>query len=284
MLVRSGGDSVTLGITAGLLAALIGVSLTWLVSDGSSLTFRQIVLAGVVPAVLGFLLAGWPDISAGAFGRGLLFGARGLAAGAASGLIGFALADQIFWAVSDAGGNTQLGLVLGWVIVAAFIGTAVGALFAAKKALTGLVGGILGGLCGGSVLWLFDIGRDAPFGEMLLAIAAAASIVGIGIGGIERFTRSAWIDVVDGPLAGKQYVLYGPETVAGSGRSCEISLAADQRAEERHAMFRCDSGAIFVRPLDGAVLVNGQPISGEVEVTGAQVTVGSSHLRPHTQG
>jgi len=259
------------------MAALVGVALTWVVAGGRHVDTRQVVLVVVVPALLGFLLAGWPDLSARSVSRGLRYGFRGAAVGGVAGVVGFALADAANSRLSGAM-NDSLALLVGWMIVAALIGCAIGLLFAPRKAIAGLIGGLVGGAIGGEILWLLGIDKYASFGQTLSAVAPAAALLGFSIGGAERLSRRNWLEVLDGPLAGKDFMLYNNEASAGRGATCEISLAADKRALDEHAVFSVEDDKIYVRPLDGTVEVDGNAIQMRTEGTDRTVKIGSTYL------
>lgn len=276
LLVRSGANSLLVGLMAGLLGGLVGVSLTWLVASEASNNTRLVVLATIVPSCLGALLSGWFDLSAKAWTRGAERAVIGAAVGGAAGAIGFGLADLVFGLVEDR--NEDLALLVGWVIVSSLIGLGIGAYRSYDKARTGTVGGALGGVAGGLVLLALGVDQYAPYGETLLAVTLAAIAVGLAIGGLERVSRDLWIEVLDGPLAGREFPVDKSTVLIGSAPHCQISMGIDSKIEPRHAQLTIANEQIIIEPIDGAVRLNGRNVTGRVVVTDEQITVGGSHL------
>jgi len=276
LLVRSGGNALLVGAVGGLIGAVLGVSATWLVASSASVDTRSVVLAAMVPAFLGGFIASWADVSALAWSRAAMATLKGAVVGATAGLIGFGIADAVFGALK--GTNDDLGLLLGWGIVGALIGLGLGLYRSMEKALPGFVGGLLGGVAGGILMQVMGVSQSASFGPMLAAVCCASIIVGLSIGGAERITRSVWIDVLDGPLAGREFSIDKPQSVIGSAAGCDIHLALDDAVAARHAVLRVDETTATIEPGNGQVLIDGSPIAGVTSLTGQRVTIGACHF------
>lgn len=135
-----------------------------------------------------------------------------------------------------------IGRGLAWALVGSAAGMGLG-LFMRSRALfwNGVIGGATGALIGGV---LFDplgiaLTRLAPTGGAEVSRALGLSLVGAGaglmIGVVELIVRDAWLKVLTGPIAGKEFVLYRDPTWIGSSPKCEIYLFKDPRVAPRHA-------------------------------------------------
>ena len=60
--------------------------------------------------------------------------------------------------------------------------------------------------------------------------------VGLFVGLVEGWTKTAWLLMRAGPLAGKQFVMFRDTTVLGSSPKAEVYLFKDEAIEPRHAL------------------------------------------------
>jgi hypothetical protein len=96
---------------------------------------------------------------------------------------------------------------------------------------------------------------------------------GIGMGWVESALKDRWLQVISGPLAGKQFILYKPTTTAGSLQSCDIYLFKDPDVQPLHLEFELRGAAVWLRPI-GAVEIDGAPARERRLNHGDVVTVG----------
>ena len=84
---------------------------------------------------------------------------------------------------------------------------------------------------------------------------------GIAMGLVESALKDRWLYVTAGPLAGKQFILYKPQTVIGSSQSCDIYLFKDPEILPQHATLELKGSKIhFVA--NGTAYIAGQPVRG----------------------
>ena len=85
--------------------------------------------------------------------------------------------------------------------------------------MNGLLGGVLGGLLGGLLFDPIDIMLSDHTNASLsraVGFAIVGIMVGLFVGLVERWTKTAWVLMKAGPLSGKQFVIYRNPTVIGS--------------------------------------------------------------------
>ena len=172
-----------------------------------------------------------------------------------------------------------LAIALSWGVLGLFLSLGPGVVMrSSKRLLIGIAGGLAGGLLGG-VLYS-PISRLAGNEHVALAAAIVAIGVGSGLGTglIENAAKSGWLKVVEGLIAGKQFILYRNPTYIGSAPNCEIYLFKDARVGKRHAAIRIVPGGFELEdlPLGEATIVNGEPITRRRLRPGDQIRIGST--------
>ena len=147
-----------------------------------------------------------------------------------------------------------------------------------KKLLIGMVGGMLGGTIGGALFEPVRHLTDSPQDSRLLALLAIGAVSGIGTGLIENAVRSAWLRVIAGVLAGKQFILYRNPTFIGSAPDCQIYLFKDAKVGPRHAAIHIVPGGYELEdlPLGHKTMINSQVISKVRLRHGDRIAVGST--------
>ncbi len=179
----------------------------------------------------------------------------------------------------------MMGRGTAWAVAAIPAGIGQGiALREPKVVVNGLLGGVLGGLLGGM---LFDpIGRFFPpvDGEAWLSRGVGLTIIGLMVGllvGIvEQWTKTAWLLMKAGPLAGKQFVVFRNPTLLGSSPKADIYLFKDEAIEPRHALIHDRGGRYEIEDLKSAdgTYVNGIPVQRQVLHAGDQIVLGKTVL------
>jgi hypothetical protein len=179
----------------------------------------------------------------------------------------------------------MMGRAAAWSILAIPAGMGQGlALRERKVVLNGVVGGVLGGLIGGLLfdpiaLVLTTDDGQAPYSRAV-GFAAIGCFVGLFVGLVEGWTKTAWLMMRKGPLAGKQFILFKDTTVLGSSPKADIYLFKDDAIEPRHAQIVNRGGRFEIEDCktpDGTY-VNGIPVSSHVLSDGDQIVLGKTVL------
>ena len=270
-----GTNSLRAGLLAGFIGGLIGIGLFALISTifidtsegptSSNTEQRRFLLAIVVPVVTGTLITAWPDLTASNIRRAIT---RGLRSGAISALASVATLFAIgplYWAI-DPSGSRLVGLSIAFAAVSASVGGAIGLLTTKRLAVIGLVAGAIGGALGGAIFHVAGGSTTVAVPPLLLAAPIATATVG-GSGGLaERVAKRYWINFVDGPLAGREIILYRETTTIGSGTQADVQIP-DPALEPIHLSINTTRGTIETHP------------NADVEVNGTAIT-SSHHVQP----
>ena len=204
------------------------------------------------------------------FSRALLCGSVGLGIGFGLGLVAVIPTSIIFGIMSVMAlqlsknvplnrmptGFGLLVLMMGrgaaWAVAALPAGLGQGIALRERKVIyNGLVGGVLGGLLGGllfdPIYLIFTSGDGTATVSRAVGFTVIGLLVGLFVGLVEGWTKTAWLMMRAGPLAGKQFVLHRDTTVLGSTPKAEIYLFKDEAIEPRHAIIYNRGGRFEMR-------------------------------------
>jgi Inner membrane component of T3SS, cytoplasmic domain len=254
----------------------------------------------IFPMVMGFVGAA-EGIICRNIRRASICAAVGLGIGFAGGFVALILAEIIFGVMTLIAvqfwknpkedemptGMALLILMMGrsaaWAVAAIPAGIGQGvALREWKVALNGLLGGVLGGLLGGlafdPISLLFKTGEAWP--SRAIGFTLIGLMVGLFVGIVEQWTKSAWLLMKAGPLAGKQFVIFRNPTVLGSAPKADIYLFKDEAIEPRHALIHDRGGRFEIEDLETAdgTYVNGIPVKKQILKSGDQIVLGKTVL------
>ena len=135
--------------------------------------------------------------------------------------------------------------------------------------------------------WLFDpisMVFASADGEAWLSrgigLTLIGLMVGLFVGIVEQWTKSAWLLMKAGPLAGKQFVIFRNPTVLGSAPKADVYLFKDEAIEPRHALIHDRGGRFEIEDMNTAdgTYVNGVPVSRQILKSGDQIVLGKTVL------
>jgi hypothetical protein len=179
----------------------------------------------------------------------------------------------------------MMGRAAAWSIVAIPAGMGQGiALGERKVILNGVVGAVLGGLVGGLLFDPISLVLTSADGQATysraVGFAAIGSFVGLFVGLVEGWTKTAWLLMKKGPLAGKQFILFRDTTVLGSSPKADIYLFKDDAIEPRHAIIINRAGRFEIEDCNtpDGTYVNGIPVTRTVLNDGDQIVLGKTVL------
>ena len=174
------------------------------------------------------------------------------------------------------------GRALAWSLAGMAMGLGQGiALRSPRLLLYGLIGGVVGGLFGGLLFDPIDLlllGPNKPSAELSRLIGLA--VIGAGVGGtiglVELLARDAWLRMSEGPLAGKEFLIFKDNMQVGSSPRSDIYLFNDPQVAPQHATLRMigDECEIEARNAQALVLLNHRPITTSRLRHGDQITIG----------
>ncbi len=260
------------------------------------------LLFPVVAAGIGLFLGAAEGIMCRNPSRAAICGLVGLGIGFGGGLVAIFIAGFIFaitlamvkqfW-VNPQPNTMPTGLALlilmmgraaAWAVASIPAGLGQGvALRERKVILNGIVGGVLGGLIGGllfdPIALVFHQADRATISRGV-GLAIIGLSVGLFVGLVEGWTKTAWLLMRAGPLAGKQFVMFRDTTVLGSSPKAEIYLFKDEAIEPRHALIYNRGGRFEIEDCNSrdGTYVNGVPIRRQILKHGDQVVLGKTVL------
>ena len=209
-------------------------------------------------------------------------GSVGAALGLLGGLGASLVVDRIYRLI----GGAEHGMLrqyvaqcVSWAVLGFFRGAVPGVVAKnRKRLLIGLAGGAAGGAIGGILLEpLSQLAGSPEFGR-LAAMCCIGAITGAATGIIENVTRTGWLKVTAGPIAGKQFILYRDPTYIGSAPDCQIFSSVIQKWAGVTRQSICSRGGSKSRtlPLGAPTYINREPIYRQKLKHGDQITVGST--------
>lgn len=178
-----------------------------------------------------------------------------------------------------------MGRAAAWALSAVPAGLGQGvALREWKVVFNGVVGGVLGGLIGGILFDPIDMLFTGPDHEAALSRCIGLTIiglmVGLFVGLVEGWTKTAWMLMRAGPLAGKQFIIFRDTTILGSSPKADVYLFKDAAIEPRHAVVYNRGGRFEIEDCNtrDGTYVNGAPIRRQMLQPGDQVVLGKTVL------
>ena len=98
---------------------------------------------------------------------------------------------------------------------------------------------------------------------------------------LEQAARTHWIEIVEGGMAGKQFILYKNEITIGSSSDSDITLIKDSAIVPRHARLRIQGNRSTAESLNpgNPILINGVVHTSSPLVDGTLITLGQTQIR-----
>jgi len=262
-----------------------------------------LTLFAIVAAFVGLFIGAADGVISRAPRRALVSGLIGFGVGAGLGLLANCVAGVffgiggIFVAEIDSGPagkmSTSAFLVhmmvrgLAWAMAGAAAGLGMGIAMRSKKLfLNGLIGGTAGGLLGGLMfdpvdyLLQDDVAVRGAEVSRLVGITMVGACTGFMIGIVELLAREAWVKMLTGPLAGKEFILYRDPTTIGSSPKSDIFLFKDAEVEPTHALVHQAGEGYEIEDKRSAAgtYVNGHKVKRQRLRNGDQIKIGKTVL------
>jgi hypothetical protein len=175
--------------------------------------------------------------------------------------------------------RNHLNRGLAWSILGLAAGLSVGIASKAWKriGITG-AGGFVGGFAGGFV---FDFITGGEALAQITGLVITGAAVGLSVSLLEQVTKSSWLEIVKGGMAGKQFILYQNQITIGSSPSANITLIKDPAIAPIAATIRRTGNSVKIFAADRANPVNVDGTSGfERQLAeGSTILLGSTELR-----
>jgi hypothetical protein len=255
------------------------------------------LLFPLVAGFIGLLIGAADGIVCRLARRACLCGAIGLFVGFVGGFLFSMFAGVVYsplnhyaMTLTHAGGGLSplgfliqvIGRSLAWCLAGAAMGLGQGiALRSQRLLLYGLIGGLVGGLLGGLLFDPIDVlllGADKPSAmwSRLIGFAVIGLSVGGMIGVVELLARDAWLRMTQGPLTGKEFLIFKDVMNVGASPRSDIYLFNDPQVAQQHAIIRAigDECEVEARQSANPVLLNNRSITRARLRHGDNVTIG----------
>ena len=261
-------------------------------------TAASLLLFPLVAGLVGLFIGAADGLVCRALRRALLSGLIGFLVGFIGGFIATVLATLIYAPLNslalhesqDCAGPLSvfgfviqmIGRALAWGMAGVAMGLGQGIALKSKRLFAyGLMGGIIGGLLGGLFfdpidLLLLGIEKPSAHVSRLVGLLLIGGTVGTMIGLVELLARDAWLRMVEGPLAGKEFLVFKDTMLLGSSPRSDIYLFSDNQVVAHHATLRSAGDECEVENHDDAhpVLINNRKITRSRIRHGDRITIG----------
>jgi hypothetical protein len=284
------------------IGALVGWALLEPWIDDATIQRREfnlgaLLLFPVDAALVGLFLGAAEGVMCRNYRRAIICGAVGAGIGFVGGAVLHIPTELIFGVTAGFGERLaatsfglgflvlMMGRAMAWSLTAIPAGMGQGIALREKKVtLNGVVGAILGGLIGGLLFDPISLVLTSDDGQAqwsrAVGLGAIGCFVGLFVGLVEGWTKTAWMIMQKGPLAGKQFILYKDTTILGSSPKADIYLFKDDAIEPRHALVINRAGRFEIEDCgtpDGTY-VNGIPTTRARLSDGDQIVLGKTVL------
>jgi hypothetical protein len=169
---------------------------------------------------------------------------------------------------------------LGWAVFGVAGGIVYGIIGrSGRKTSYGALGGAIGAAIGGLIFDPMSFATNGGVASRAVGFGLLGMAAGIAMGLVESALKDRWLYVTSGPLAGKQFILYKPQTNVGRAQTCDIYLFKDPDILPQHATLVQKGGRIHLIA-DGPVYVSGQRVhSSRVLDSGSIIQLGRYSFR-----
>jgi hypothetical protein len=187
---------------------------------------------------------------------------------------GFDPGAESFW--TEFANQNHLNRGIAWSLIGLAAGLTVGiTTLAIKRILVTGAGGLVGGFLGG---FLFDFFQGEAAAQ-IVGLCVTGLAIGVSIGLMEQATKSSWLEIVQGGMAGKQFILYKHDITIGSSPSADVTLIKDPSIPGIAATISRRGSQVFLvstdpqRPVsvDGAAVIKGLITEGSSIALGATI-------------
>lgn len=242
------------------------------------------IWTSVIALFIGLFLGIGEGIYYGSKEKAVKFAAIGAGISTVIGGISGYIAQWMYASLLDSDSSLfVLSLVrgIGWAILGLGIGLAVGLIKpGAKRIISCMMGGLIGAFIGG---FLFNyIGKWVAY--LILArgigLVIMGILIGVGVGLLEQFAKSAWLKVIRGEFEGKEYLVFPGTTSIGNTGKNTIVLFKDKLVGPHHCDIILHGSKYIIRDCGTPMgtVVNGMKISQHVLRQGDAIAIGNSVL------
>ncbi|AOR23481.1 FHA domain-containing protein [Clostridium taeniosporum] len=259
---------------------------------GSAILLESSLFSAITGGAIGAVMGIGEGIYYGSKKKAIKYGFIGLIIALIVGFVGGFLAQIAYSSLlhdtTEYTSEIYLGFIraIGWTVMGAGVGIGIGLIKPEKMRIINCVlGGIIGGFIGG---FLFNFiaqsisidPTDTGTAARAIGIIIMGTLIGLGIGLLEQFAKTAWLKVIRGEFEGKEYLVFKGITSIGNSGKNTIVLFKDKLVAPKH----CDivqEGNRYVLIDKGSpsgTFVNGMRITKYTLKQGDAISLGNSVL------
>ena len=174
--------------------------------------------------------------------------------------------------------RNHLNRGLAWMVLGLSAGISVGVpSLALRRILVTAAGGALGGFIGG---FLFDFFQGQTEAQ-IVGLCVTGGAVGLSVSLLEQATKSSWLEIVRGGMAGKQFILYQNSITLGSSPAANVTLIKDPGIAAFAATIKKFGSSVSISATDRAIpiSVDGVTAFEHKLKEGSVIMLGSTEIR-----
>lgn len=291
----------------GSIGGLTGWFVSALLLLSTATILEQALHGAIVGAILGFAIAAYEGFVAHSLLRLFKFGSIGLILGTMAGLVALPTSQWLYSRlITTVGGQAAttlnwksiaVGMVC-WILFGGIIGFIEG-LNKGTQSIKGFSGGVLGGIVGGGIYEVargYGLAQTASLKQQII-LAFSLSILGGAVGAsialVTVMLKRAWIEVLDGKVAGRIYDVtkyidpqlgrYKPGIIGSDEWRSNIYLPGDYKVQPAHAKIGYTNGGpcLTVYPAaqkTSVTMINGSEVTSCALHDGDRLQVGGTQL------
>lgn len=259
---------------------------------GTAILLESCLFSAVVAGAIGAVMGIGEGIYYGSKEKAVKYGFIGLGIAIIIGFIGGFLGEVLYSSLlrnaTMYASEIYLGFVraIGWAIIGAGIGIAIGLIKPEKmRIINCILGGIIGGFIGGFLFnYIAEAFRISETDTGTVArgvgIIIMGALVGLGIGLLEQFAKTAWLKVIRGEFEGKEYLVFQGTTSIGNSGKNTISLFKDKLVAPKHCEIIQEGNkyVLIDKGSPSGTIVNGMRVTRYVLRQGDAISLGNSVL------
>lgn len=258
----------------------------------NAIRLEAAIFSAIIGGFIGAIMGLGEGIYYGSKEKAVKYTFAGLGIASAIGLVGGYIA-QIMYTNLLIGTDEYTPLVymafvraIGWAVIGLGAGIAVGLIKPERmRVINCSIGGMVGGFIGG---FAFDfISRATIMSEndtgtvpRAVGIIVLGILIGLGIGLLEQFAKSAWLKVIRGEFEGKEYLVFAGTTSIGNSGKNTIVLFKDKLVAPFHCeiILEANRYVLVDKGTPMGTVVNGMHVTRHVLKQGDAIALGNSVL------
>lgn len=242
------------------------------------------VWSGAIALAIGLFLGLGEGIYYGSKKSALRYALIGAAISLAIGLLSGYLAQWMYSSMlTEDTEEITAALVrgLGWAIMGLGIGIAVGLIKPdPKRIIFCAIGGMLGAFLGGFAFNYVYKFISEDIASRAIGIVIMGILIGVGVGLLEQFAKSAWLKVIRGEFEGKEYLVFPGVTSIGNDSNNTIVLFKDKLVAQHHCDIIMQGSKYIIQDCGSSMgtIVNGMKTNQRILRQGDAIAIGNSIL------